>query len=534
MKRQRHLLIFFVLAFFPFISQAEYEFFAGGELNLGAGSGDFAPFYLRTNRHGKLTQSKNAQLDIWAQDTLDHSKRFDFSWGIEAMGGYASRVNYYKFEGQVDANGNAIFEKNPQGPSAVWLQQLYGEVKWRSLFLSLGLKDRDSFFVDQELSSGDLLWSGNSRAIPEARIGFIDFQKVPLTKGWLEIDACISYGKFVDTGWIKSHFNYWWGKMNPGSFWTYKRISFRSDASKPLMGQFGFQMSGIFGGWTYKYYGGKETERTDNYGGFKDFFLMILPINSGSHEGYKTGDHKGTWDIALRYRFKQGESLRAYTQWFWDDGSGLLKQNRADGLWGLEFKTGRRWWITGAVVEYLDLTNMSGPISYAPSYNNTNGANLPYHVNGRDGYYNNFYYRSYVNYGLNMGTPMVMGTLFNTGYEDSENKDHSKLLWNNGEIPYFRVRSLHLAVEGAIGPDIDYIVKYSHRKAWGTTNSYALLKPVSADSFMVGASYRLSGIPGMTINAAFGFDKGNMPMDAFGVLAGVSYQIPVVIKGKRK
>ena len=428
----------------PSIVKAEYGFEIGGELNLGAGSSDFAPFYLHSNRHGKLTQSKNAQLDIWAADSLDLSKRFDFSWGIEALGGYANKADYRRYEPETGTWGN-----NPQGPAPIWLQQLYAEVKWRCLYLSVGLKDRNSCFVDQDLSSGDLLWSGNSRGIPEASIGFVDFQNIPWINGWVQADLCLSYGKFVDTDWINNHFNYWSGKRNPGSLWTYKRIALRTKPAKPFSFQFGFQMSGIFGGYTYKYGDGRLLETVDNYGGIKDFFLMLLPLDSHTHEGYKTGDHKGTWDIAARYRFKNGETLRAYTQWFWEDGSSLLKENGWDGLWGLEFKLNRRWWITGAVAEYLDLTHMSGPISYAPGYNNTGSANLPFQTHGRDGYYTNFYYRDYVNYGLNMGTPMVQGILFNTGV-NKKNPDQGvdKLEPNNGSIHFFRVRAFHLAIEG--------------------------------------------------------------------------------------
>ena len=500
-------------------ARADYTFDIGASLDLGAGSNDFSPFYLHSNNFGKITQSKNAQLGIWAADSLDLDKKFDFSWGIEALGGYANKVDYPQWDPEAGE-----WKKNMQGPAPVWIQQLYGEVKWRSLFLSVGLKDRGSSFVDQDLSSGDLLWSGNSRGIPEARIGFVDFQDIPFTKGTVQIDACISYGKFIDSKWINNHFDYYTGKRNPGSFWTYKRLSLRSKPSNPFMFQFGFQMTGIFGGWTYRYYGGKLEEQFNNYGGFKDFFLMLLPIQSNTHEGYRTGDHKGTWDIAARYRFKGGETLRAYTQWFWEDGSSLLRQNGWDGLWGMEFKLNRRWWITSAVIEYLDLTNMCGPLSYAPGFNNTGGANLPYESLGRDGYYTNFYYRDYVNYGLTMGTPMVQGILFN--------HDPNSLTPNDGKIPYFRVRGIHLAIRGALGPHFDYIVKYNHRKAWGDTNSYALINPVEADSFMAGASYACPRVPGLTLGAAIGIDHGTMPSNAVGGMLNVSYTMPVVL-GKR-
>lgn len=500
-------------------AKAEYGFNVGGELNLGAGSSDFAPFYLHSNNHGKLTQSKNVQLDIWAADSLDLSKRFDFSWGVEVLGGYSNAADYSRWDPTAGE-----WYANPQRPAAIWLQQLYGEVKWRCLFLSVGLKDRNSCFVDQNLSSGDLLWSGNSRAIPEARIGFVDFQDIPWINGWVQADLCISYGKFVDTDWVNNHFDYWTGKRNPGPFWTYKRIALRTKPSKPFSFQFGFQMSGIFGGKTFKYADGKQVSETDNYGGFKDFFLMILPLDSHTSEGYKTGDHKGTWDVAARYRFRGGETLRAYTQWFWEDGTSLLKENGWDGLWGLEFKLNRPWWVTGVVAEYLDLTHMSGPISYAPGYNNTGGANLPYQAHGRDGYYRNFYYRDYVNYGMNMGTPMVPGTIFNTGSDP--------LNPNNGWINYFRARAFHIAVEGNLTDNCNYTVKYSHRKAWGDTNTYALLNPIEADSFMIGATYDFDRVPGLSLGAAFALDHGNIPGNAVGGMVTLTYERPIRI-GKK-
>lgn len=516
MKKIKYLIVLLLLILIIGEAKAEYSFNVGGELNLGAGSNDFAPFYLHSNRHGKLTLANNAQLDIWAIDSLDIKKRFDFSWGVEVLGGYANKVDYRRWNPDTEQ-----WYANPQGPAPIWIQQLFGEVKWRCLYLSVGLKDRNSCFVDQNLSSGDLLWSGNSRGIPEVRIGFVDFQNIPWINGWVQADLCISYGKFIDTKWVNNHFDYYTGKRNPGSFWTYKRIALRTKPSKPFSFQFGFQMTGIFGGWTYRYYKGELEQSTNNYNGIKDFFLMILPLDTHTHEGNKTGDHKGTWDIAARYRFKGGETLRAYTQWFWEDGSSLLKENGWDGLWGLEFKLNRRWWINGAVVEYLDLTNGSGPMAYEPNYSNSEGgATLPIRTHGSDNYYNNYYYRSYVNYGLNMGTPLVQGDLFNTGFDN-------EFILNNGYLPYFRVRAIHLALEGSLGPYVDYIIKYNHRKAWGGPHTKALIHPIESDSFMAGASYSFSKIPGLSISGSIGVDHGTIPQPAVGGMVTLTYFRPI-------
>ena len=510
----KRLQMMFVVLAFTVPIQAEYTFSSGVQINLGAGSGDFAPYYLHANRFGKITQAINTQIDMWAADSLDLNKRFDFAWGVEALAGYTNSVDYRRYNPDTKE-----WFANPQRPAPIWLQQLYAEVKWRCLFLRVGLKDNPSAFVDRELSSGDLLWSGNSRSIPEARIGFVDFQNIPFTKKWVQFDVCLSYGKFVDTDWVNNHFDYYHGKRNPGPFWTYKRAALRSNPDKPFMFQLGIQMSAIFGGKTYYYWKGTLDRIVDNYNGFRDFIEILFPFWKASNdkEGYRVGDTKGTWDLAARYRFKGGESLRAYVQWPWEDSSGIYKGNGFDGLWGLEFKAGRRWWVTGAAVEYLDLTNMSGPIAYVPYYTHgDNDKRIPYQTNGRDAYYNNFYYRAYTNYGLNMGTPMVQGTLFYTG-------DISHIL-ENGSLPYFRVRAIHLALEGAIGANCDYIVKYNHRKAWGDTNSYALIHPVEADSFIAGATYRIPKIPGFSLAGYIGVDHGSMPQNAFGAMISLTYE----------
>lgn len=512
------------------LAKSEYSFNVGASLNAGIGSNEFAPFYLRANDHGKLTQSKNFQLDIWATDSLDLSKRFDFSWGVEALGGYASKTEYMRWDPTIEQ-----WQPNPQGPAPIWIQQLYGEVKWRCLFLSVGLKDYNSAFVYQNLSSGDLLWSGNSRGIPEVRIGFVDFQDIPFTKKWLQFDVALSYGKFIDTKFINNHFNGWNGKKNPGGFWTYKRASLRTNPDKPFSFHAGIQMTGIFGGITYYYFDGQETKRINNYNGFKDFFQILLPFWGDEREGYRVGDTKGTWDFAARYRFKDGESLRAYVQWPWEDSSGIAKKNGFDGLWGLEFKLNRHWWITGIVAEYLDLTHMSGPVGFDSNYHNTpeNGGQLSGKVAGRDGYYNNSYYRDYTNYGLNMGTPMVAGNLFYTGkplfYTTNASGQHPYIP-ESGTIPYFRVRGFHIAIEGEIGPFCTYTVKYNHRKAWGDTNRYTLTHPVEADSFMAGATYGFSKIPGLSLSAVFGFDKGNYFSNAVAGMVTLTYERPIIFK----
>lgn len=499
----------------PAQARADYEIQTDAALLLGTGSNDFAPFYVYSNRHGKLSQSSNALIDLSARDTLNIDRRFDYAWGVEALAGWTSSADYMQFDRSL--GHEASFSRHP---ARIWLQQLYAEVKWRCLMLSVGMRDRNSVFVDQNLSSGDVVWSGNSRAIPEVRIGFVGFQDIPWINHWVQADICLSYGKFADTRWIEHHFSYdKYQGINPGGFWTYKRIYLRSNPDKPFMFQLGFQMTGLFGGHSMWYNNQGECYRTtDNYDGFKDFFEMLLPYDRGGKEGYVKGDHKGSWDLAARYRFRGGETLRAYTQWFWEDGTGILKKNGWDGLWGIEFKSGRRWWINGAVLEYLDFTHQSGKLHWDPSQ--TPDVDLNYQVRGHDNYYNNNFYRSYVNYGMTIGTPMMPGTIFNL----------------NG-CPNIRrnvVRGVHVGIEGSLGSDVDYRVKYGWRRAWGQVNTSELLYPVDVNSWSVEAGWNMSQVPGLTLKAQIAMDHGRLPQNAFGVMIGASWSGNLLFRSHKR
>ena len=149
-------------------------------------------------------------------------------------------------------------------PARVWIQQLYGEVKYRSLFLTVGLKEHDSALLDFRLSSGDFIESGNSRPIPEVRAGFVDFQDIPFTNGWVQIQGEISYGKLTDNGWLRDHYNYFQGHLNLGALYSYKRCYFRTNPSKRFSATVGMQVGAMFGGSTSWYYKG-EVRKSETF-----------------------------------------------------------------------------------------------------------------------------------------------------------------------------------------------------------------------------------------------------------------------------
>ncbi len=469
-----------------------------GSLAGGGGSGTFAPYYVASNNHGITTQADNLLIGIALRQDYATGRRFSYQWGVEAFGGYNSSDTYMRYAGDA-------WHTNPQHPARLWLQQLYAGIRYRSLFLTAGMKNSGSALLDDRLSSGDYVESANARPIPQVRIGFNDFQPIPFTNGWVEIQGEISYGKMTDSSWSRNHFNYYSGVICTGKIYTYKRCLFRSKSSMPFSVTAGMQIGAFFGGTTSTYERGILVRQTKNPAGIKEFFKMFIPTDGD--EDYYLGSTLGCWDIHLRYNLPGGNTIAAYHQRPWETGSGISFLNGFDGLWGLEFKNPAGKWLTGAVVEYLDFTNQSGPIHYDGA--DLGNDRLPYHLNGADDYYNNFYYGAYANYGMSIGTPVIKSPIYNLdGY------------------PGFtcnRIRGFHLGITGTIDSRIDYRFLAGYRKGWGTPH-VPLWRAVDDLSMMLEATY----VPPiadnkLTVSARIAFDHGNMYGDTFGAFVSVKY-----------
>lgn len=488
------------------------------EAILAAGSNDFAPYYIASNNHGILTQSKDALLRITADHPMSASGRFSYGFGVDFLTGYSSTTDYYHFFPHATADHpvtDGSFIPNPQHPSRIWLQQLYGEVRYRGVFLTAGMKQHSSALLSQSLSSGDLVESGNARPIPEVRVGFNDFQDIPFTNGWLQIQGEISYGKMTDNKWLRNHYNYYDQHLNQGALYSYKRCYFRTKPSQRFSATFGMQVGAFFGGQTTWYLNGKYDGERKFSKGIKQFFKVFIPTDGGLD--YYSGSSLGSWDILFRYRLSNGSQLRAYMQKPWEDGSGVGFLNGFDGVWGIEYKAPRRGYISGAVVEYLDFTNQSGPIHWDPDDNP--GTTIPNRAEGCDNYYYNHEYNAYANYGMAIGTPFLVSPIYNTdGYL---------------QFAANRMRGFHMGFEGDLSGEISYRVLGGYRKSYGG-GRIPFVTPREDTSFMLEASWRPMQVAGLAVKAQFGLDHGSLLGNTAGGLLSVSYSGRLLFGGKDK
>ena len=212
-------------------------------------------------------------------------------------------------------------------------------------------------------------------------------------------------------------------------------------------------------------------------------------------EDWVYGNHIGVMTYQIGWNINENHQVQAYLDNPFEDGSGIRKGNGWDGLWGLQYsnKTSGRQYVRGAVFEYFQSTNQSGPLHWdRGDYPEPIRNQITSQVTGNDNYYNHQFYNGYSHYGMTPGNALIMSPIYNkdgyTGYRDN------------------RVKAWHLGVNGEITDRISYLVKGSYREGWGTYFVPLSSKHHSFDAMLQG-SYHVGP---WQFSAAYAFDKGNI------------------------
>ncbi|HBC22257.1 MAG TPA: hypothetical protein DC009_09405 [Porphyromonadaceae bacterium] len=482
------------------------------EVHAGAGGGDFAPYYMASGHDGISGVSPctaYARASAWRQ--MSDSTRFSYGFGADLMAGYVSPIDYLRRDPETGAD-----YKHGVTSGYICLQQLWGEVKWRSLFVTAGMKRYDRGLHNSRLGSGDYVLSANARPIPQVRAGFIDFQDVPLTNGWLQVRGELAYGKFIDGGWIEDQYNRYNYFTTTGAWFHHKSLYLRVGGHQPLTATVGMQHAVQFGGTNKKYLKGEEISSTHIKSGFSQFIKSFLPTR-GEGSDFYDGNHVGAWDVRLRYRLRSGATLSAYCQFPWEDGSGIGKLNGWDGIWGVEYEAAQPGIVDNVVAEYIDFTNQSGPMHWAPG--DFPGTSIPNEATGADDYYNNYLYDGWSNYGMSIGSPFVMSPAYNLdGYP---------------RYTANRLRGFHIGIGGTPAPGWQYRLLVSHRTSWGTP--FIPLPHRRHDtSMMAEATWQVPSVPGLSLTGAFAFDHGKLYGNNTGASISVQYSGSLTFKRNKR
>lgn len=442
------------------------------------GTGDYTASQLTANRHHVLgTRSNTAYLR--GAVNVEHAFSKDLS-----------------LSGAVDVIGSVHADHK------VYLQQCYANLSYKSFFLEAGSREERQVVRDDLLSSGSFVKGTNAKPFPQVHFGTKRFWTVPYTKEWLQINFDFGYGKFLDSGFREDQFQeHNINRAYAKDIWYHqKHLYLRSNPEKPVFVTVGIEHAVQFGGTRYRYVDGKVTA-TEKPTNLKAFWNVILPggdsqyFENNANEDWVWGNHVGVMTYQIGWNINRDHQIQAYLDNPFEDGSGIRKGNGWDGLWGLQYsnKAEGRQYVRGAVLEYFQSTNQSGPLHWdRGDYPEPVRHQITDKVTGKDDYYNHDFYCSYTHYGMTPGTPLIISPVYNQdGY--SAFRDN-------------RVKAWHLGVNGEITDRLSYLVRGSYREGWGTYDM-----PLSEKHHSFGAL--LQGIyhtGPWEFSAAYALDNGNI------------------------
>lgn len=355
---------------------------------LNVGSGNDAPFLSTANQYDRFSFSPNS-IAIWGtvhKKTMD-ARKLDYGYGAELDGNLSKSVN------------------------RLFANELYLEGKFHFLKLYGGRKQEVFGNQDEELSSGGLLWSKNSRPMPKIALESNGYIAVPHTKGYVALKGGLSQGWFDHTA-------------LQGLLLHHKYGYIRLGGSLPVNISYGIQHVAQWGGNSAQY--GSMPVTWDN------FFRIFLGKSGNSSANWSDqentlGNHIISQNLGLDLKLK-AVHISFYWQNITEDppAQKLIgnTMNAPDGLWGMSAELPEFNLLNHFVFEYLSTTDQSGP------WNQLDG--IIY--GGLDNYFRNGQIPEGWSYrGMTIGNPWLSSPKYNRDGSLSTENDVVRLYYFSGK-----------------------------------------------------------------------------------------------------
>lgn len=461
------------------------------QLTAVTSGGDYSPFWFSANRYGLGSPDRHfgyLRVGAGRDVTNDSTRNWRLGYGADIVGAVGTNSHFT-------------------------LQQLYADVQWRMLRLSLGQKERPMDFKDNALSSGAMTLGINARPLPQVRLEMPDFWTVPGTKGWFAFKAHIAYGFYTDNKWQRDFtIGSTTSSRTANSYFHSKALFLRVGNKErfPLTLSGGLEMAAQFGGEAWNLYkrtdeGGGTISYHKMTGGIKAFWNAFIPGGSDATDGdYANveGNHLGSWHLRLDYHGK-GWGVGAYMDHFFEDHSQMFWQYAwKDMLLGVEVKLPRNPFVSKVVYEHIGTTDQSGAVYHDKT------ANIPEGIYGRDNYYTHHIYGAWQHAGFVMGNPLLCSPIYNASHQIT--------------VIHSRIQAHHIGLSGNPTSLLQWRVLYTHVRSLGTYFK-PLPDPQYANALLLEATYHLPKVPGLSFTAAYGHNDGEIYGKSNGAMLTVAY-----------
>lgn len=438
-------------------------------------SGENTPFWLLNNKQGLSSIEKNnGYLRAGIFRDIDKDQKFSYGFGADLAVAY----NF---------------------TSSFIIQQLYADIKYRCLGLSVGSKERVGEFNNPKLSSGNMLYSGNARPVPQIRAGIPDYTIVPWTNDWLAVKGYVAYGGFTDDGWQRDFAAP--GKKRTEHVWYHSKgiyLRFGDLNRLPFYIEGGLEMAAQFGGRSII---GDHVINMPN--GLKDIIKVLFPSggDSSTPMGEQTnvyGNHVGEWSLCATWYPGRDWGLKAYYEHFFEDHSQMFfEYTWKDGLWGLEVTFPKNPVISTFVYEYLYTKDQSGPVYWDHT------PEIPEQVSGVDNYYNHGIYTGWQHWGMGIGNPLIISPIYNRAGDISFRSN--------------RVIGHHFGIAGNPLSELSYRILFSFTRNWGTY-SVPFHNVENNYNGLLELTYSPKWLEGFSSTVSFGMDRGALLGNSKGVM----------------
>lgn len=432
------LLTLFSLGFSPCFSQNNAITYSL-ELKSALAYKNTLPFWMTANKFGAVPNSNhNSVYAALFSDFKNSERGLSFSYKASFTGYLASK--------------NDLF-----------INELYGSLKFKGAQLVLGSKNDDILYEGLSASNGDIIKSANTRAFPGINLKTDGYIKLPIAKKWLRVKA--HYAEYLLND----------KRIVDGAHLHHKRLHFKSILSE--------KFSMVTGMDHYVQWGGTSAENGNFPSTFKDYIRVLIGYSGGESalDGDKInalGNHVGSYLFQLNYT---GEKTNWNLYWShpFEDRSGRELTNSSDALYGffIDLKKPEKF-----------VTHILAEVTYTKSMSGSNG------FSGRDNYFNNSYYGSgWTYFGRTIGSP------FFPVKPEVNGITHGVL------VGYNRFISYNIGVKGFVNSAIQYKTNLSYTMYEGWFND-----PINKEQFssLLEISFSPKRIP-FEISVGTAADFGN-------------------------
>lgn len=476
------------------------------EISGTTGGGRFSPYWMTNNHYG--VSSEHNRWALWRRalhrdQAYDLGRKWQVGWGLELSDIYAK-------------GGGTV------------LQEIYADVQYKKVRLSVGQKERPSELLNPMLSSGGLASGMNARPIPQLRVEVPDFWTIPGLGGWLALRGHIAYGMYTDNKWQREFIGE--GQIySKNSLYHSKAGFLRIGNTKkfPITVTGGLEMNTQFSGTAYN-----VRRRADDNTGFqggtvhmstnlKDFWNVFVPGGSDATDGdysNREGNTVGAWYLSIDLDGKDlgatnGWGARIYAQHMFEDESQMFwEYGWKDFLLGTEIRLPRNPVVGTILYEYLATKDQTGPIYHDAT------ATIPDQISALDNYYNHSIYGAWQHAGFGLGNGLLISPRYNS--------DGSLTFKHN------RIIAHHLGISGTPSSEFFYRLLFSYEKSWGTYN-LPLVDPQEGWTIYTQAIYNPRWFKRLALGLAYGHNGGDLLGNSNGVQLSLYFKTKFSLKKKK-